>query len=119
MCAPSSHGCDKWSILVRADEVDYNEQTREINAQGNVHIEPPNTFTPRRTCASAPIPLRPTTHQPVLGVPMNRREVNRHYVLVSVTLSSRPSLGFPEVMRRYGNDAVEKGSEGLLQRHHL
>lgn len=47
MCAPSSHGCDKWSILLRADEVDYNEQTREINAQGNVHIEPPNTLTPR------------------------------------------------------------------------
>ena len=47
MCAPSSHGCDKWSILLRADAVDYNEQTREINAQGNVHIEPPNTVTPR------------------------------------------------------------------------
>ena len=47
MCAPSSHGCDKWSILLQADAVDYNEQTREINARGNVHIEPPNTVTPR------------------------------------------------------------------------
>lgn len=47
MCAPSSHGCDKWSIILRADAVDYNEQTREINAQGNVHIEPPKSFTPR------------------------------------------------------------------------
>jgi lipopolysaccharide assembly outer membrane protein LptD (OstA) len=46
MCAPSSHGCDKWSILLRADAVDYNEQTREINAQGNVRIEPPNSVTP-------------------------------------------------------------------------
>ncbi len=47
MCAPSSRGCEKWSILLRADAVDYNEQTREINAQGNVHIEPPNSVNPR------------------------------------------------------------------------
>jgi hypothetical protein len=47
MCAPSSRGCEKWSILLRADAVDYNEQTREINAHGNVHIEPPQTVTPR------------------------------------------------------------------------
>jgi hypothetical protein len=47
MCAPSSHGCDKWSIILRADAVDYNEQTREINARGNVHIEPPSSVTPR------------------------------------------------------------------------
>ena len=52
MCAPSSHGCDKWSILLRADAVDYNEQTREIDAHGNVRIEPyrsrtPDTVTPR------------------------------------------------------------------------
>jgi lipopolysaccharide assembly outer membrane protein LptD (OstA) len=52
MCAPSSHGCEKWSILLRADAVDYNEQTREIDAHGNVHIEPyqsqnqQNTLTP-------------------------------------------------------------------------
>jgi hypothetical protein len=47
ICAPSSHGCDQWSILLRADAVEYNEQTRAMNAQGNVHIEPPMTFTPR------------------------------------------------------------------------
>jgi len=40
MCAPSSRGCEKWSILLRADAVDYNEQTREMDAHGNVHIEP-------------------------------------------------------------------------------
>lgn len=40
MCAPSSHGCEKWSILLRADAVDYNEQTREIDAHGDVHIDP-------------------------------------------------------------------------------
>jgi lipopolysaccharide assembly outer membrane protein LptD (OstA) len=47
MCAPSSHSCEKGSILLRADAVDYNEQTREIKAHGNVHIEPPHTVTPR------------------------------------------------------------------------
>jgi lipopolysaccharide assembly outer membrane protein LptD (OstA) len=47
MCAPSGHGCEKWSILLRADAVDYNEQTREINAHGNVQIEPPSAVTPR------------------------------------------------------------------------
>ena len=46
MCAPSSHGCEKWSILLRADAVDYNEQTREINAHGNVRIEPYQSATP-------------------------------------------------------------------------
>lgn len=40
MCAPSSHGCDKWSILLRADAVDYNEQTHAIDAHGDVHIDP-------------------------------------------------------------------------------
>ena len=43
MCAPSSHGCDKWSAILRADAVDYNEQAREINAHGNVRIDPPKT----------------------------------------------------------------------------
>jgi hypothetical protein len=53
MCAPSSLGCEKWSILLRADAVDYNEQTREIDAHGDVHIEPyrsqsqQNTIAPR------------------------------------------------------------------------
>ena len=40
MCAPSSHGCEKWSIVLRADSVDYNEQTRQIDAHGHVHIDP-------------------------------------------------------------------------------
>jgi hypothetical protein len=40
MCAPSGHGCDKWSVLLRADAVDYNEQTRAMDAHGNVHIDP-------------------------------------------------------------------------------
>jgi hypothetical protein len=40
MCAPSHFGCEKWVIDLRADTVDYNEQTREINAHGDVHIQP-------------------------------------------------------------------------------
>ena len=40
MCAPAGHDCDKWSILLRADAVDYNEQTRAIDAHGDVHIDP-------------------------------------------------------------------------------
>jgi lipopolysaccharide assembly outer membrane protein LptD (OstA) len=40
MCAPSKYGCEKWSLALRADAVDYNEKTREIDAHGDVHIEP-------------------------------------------------------------------------------
>jgi lipopolysaccharide assembly outer membrane protein LptD (OstA) len=40
MCAPSRHGCEKYSILLRADAVDYNEKTREIDAHGDVRIQP-------------------------------------------------------------------------------
>ena len=40
MCAPSSHGCEKWSILLRADAVDYNEKTGGMDARGDVHIDP-------------------------------------------------------------------------------
>jgi hypothetical protein len=40
VCAPSNLGCEKWSIDMRADTVYYNEQTREINAHGDVRIEP-------------------------------------------------------------------------------
>ena len=40
MCAPSQHGCEKWSIVLRADAVDYNEKTREMDAHGDVHIDP-------------------------------------------------------------------------------
>jgi hypothetical protein len=46
MCAPSQHGCEKWSIALRADAVDYNEKTREIDARGDVHIEPYRSRTP-------------------------------------------------------------------------
>jgi hypothetical protein len=42
MCAPSQHGCEKWLIVLRADAVDYNEKTREIDAHGDVHIDPYN-----------------------------------------------------------------------------
>ena len=40
MCAPSRYGCEKWSVVLRADAVDYNEKTREIDAHGDVHIDP-------------------------------------------------------------------------------
>jgi hypothetical protein len=40
MCAPSRYGCEKWSVVLRADAVDYNEKTREIDAHGHVHIDP-------------------------------------------------------------------------------
>jgi hypothetical protein len=40
MCAPSHLGCEQWSIDLRADAVDYNEQTQEMNAHGNVRIMP-------------------------------------------------------------------------------
>jgi hypothetical protein len=46
MCAPSQLGCEKWSIALRADAVDYNEKTREIDAHGDVHIEPYRSRTP-------------------------------------------------------------------------
>jgi hypothetical protein len=42
MCAPSKHGCEKWAIVLRADAVDYNDRTREIDAHGDVHIDPYN-----------------------------------------------------------------------------
>jgi hypothetical protein len=53
MCAPSSRGCDKWTILLTADAVDYDEKTHAMDARGDVHIEPyrsqsqQNTTTPR------------------------------------------------------------------------
>jgi lipopolysaccharide assembly outer membrane protein LptD (OstA) len=40
MCAPGGHGCDNGSIVLRANAVDYNEKTHEIDARGDVHIEP-------------------------------------------------------------------------------
>ena len=53
MCAPSQHGCEKWSIALRADAVDYNEKTREIDAHSKVHMSligvgSRNTVTPAK-----------------------------------------------------------------------
>jgi hypothetical protein len=53
MCAPSSLGSEKWSILLLAEAVDYNEQTREIDAHGDVHIEPYRSQSQRRRFTAA------------------------------------------------------------------
>jgi hypothetical protein len=50
MCA--DRGCEKGSMVLHADAVDYNENTHEIDAHGDVRIEPfrsrpPNALTPR------------------------------------------------------------------------
>jgi lipopolysaccharide assembly outer membrane protein LptD (OstA) len=46
-CGPTGHSghddefvCGKGSMLLHADEVDYNEKTGAIDARGNVHIAP-------------------------------------------------------------------------------
>jgi lipopolysaccharide assembly outer membrane protein LptD (OstA) len=43
MCLPSRYGCEKGSLLLRANAVDYNEKTREIDAHGDVRILPDTT----------------------------------------------------------------------------
>jgi lipopolysaccharide assembly outer membrane protein LptD (OstA) len=40
MCSPGSLGCENGSMLLHADAVDYNEKTHEIDAHGDVRIEP-------------------------------------------------------------------------------
>jgi hypothetical protein len=40
LCSPSGHGCEISSLLLRADAVDFNEETREIDAHGDVRIIP-------------------------------------------------------------------------------
>jgi lipopolysaccharide assembly outer membrane protein LptD (OstA) len=40
LCAPSGHGCEKSSLLLQADAVDFNEKTREIDAHGDIRIIP-------------------------------------------------------------------------------
>ncbi len=50
MCA--DRGCEKGSMVLHADAVDYNENTHELDAHGDVRIEPfqsrpRNTVTPR------------------------------------------------------------------------
>jgi lipopolysaccharide assembly outer membrane protein LptD (OstA) len=52
MCSPGSHGCDNGAMVLHADMVDYNEKTHEIDAHGDVHIDPyrsqlQNTIIPR------------------------------------------------------------------------
>jgi hypothetical protein len=39
-CSPGWHGCDRGSMVVHADAVDYNDRTHEIDAHGDVRIEP-------------------------------------------------------------------------------
>jgi hypothetical protein len=43
MCLPSRYGCEKGSLLLHANAVDYNEKTREIDARGDVRILPDTT----------------------------------------------------------------------------
>jgi hypothetical protein len=40
ICPPGGHGCDAGVMVLHADTVDYNEMTGEIDAHGDVHIEP-------------------------------------------------------------------------------
>jgi hypothetical protein len=40
MCSRGSHGCDHGSMVLHADTVDYNEQTHELDARGDVRIKP-------------------------------------------------------------------------------
>ena len=52
MCSPGGHGCDNGAMVLHADVVDYNEKTHEIDAKGDVHIDPyrsqpQNTIMPR------------------------------------------------------------------------
>jgi hypothetical protein len=52
MCSPGGLGCEQGSMVLHADAVDYNEKTQEIDAHGNVRIEPfrsrtPNAVRPR------------------------------------------------------------------------
>lgn len=42
-CGPTDRGnviCDKGSMVLHADAVDYNEKTGDIHARGDVHITP-------------------------------------------------------------------------------
>lgn len=40
ICSPTRYGCEKGSLLLHANAVDYNEKTREIDAHGDVRIVP-------------------------------------------------------------------------------
>jgi hypothetical protein len=42
-CGPDPKGvvlCDRGSMVMHADSVDFNEKTGEIQASGNVHVSP-------------------------------------------------------------------------------
>ena len=45
LCAPSGHGCEISSLILRADAVDFNETTREIDAHGDIRIIPETNST--------------------------------------------------------------------------
>ena len=54
MCSNGNCDRDRGSIVVHADAVDYNDKTNEIDAHGDVRIEPfrsrpPSTIMPRQT----------------------------------------------------------------------
>jgi len=40
MCSPGGRGCDHGSMVLHADAVDYNEETHELDARGDVRIKP-------------------------------------------------------------------------------
>lgn len=40
ICPPGGHGCDAGVMVLHADTVDYNEKTGEIDAHGDVRIDP-------------------------------------------------------------------------------
>ena len=40
MCSPGALGCEQGSMVLHADAVDYNENTQEIEAHGDVRIVP-------------------------------------------------------------------------------
>jgi hypothetical protein len=40
MCSPGNRGCEHGSMFLHADAVDYNEETHELSAHGDVRIKP-------------------------------------------------------------------------------
>jgi lipopolysaccharide assembly outer membrane protein LptD (OstA) len=40
MCSIGRYGCEKGSILLQADAVDYNQKTGEMDARGDVRLQP-------------------------------------------------------------------------------
>jgi hypothetical protein len=52
MCLPGDHGCDNGSMILHADAVDYNEKTHQIDAHGDVRIEPYRSQPPSAVISS-------------------------------------------------------------------